>query len=109
MTYAEFHRRFEQGLLTNDRSSLVKLLVETNEVLVSHHLPDFVHDTWVDQVWKFCDDVLDHGQAGEVFYLHCGISRISVGWFQGRLTVELTENSSDKAKRVWNAETAATP
>jgi hypothetical protein len=109
MTHAEFHRRFEQGIKSNERSSILDLLVETHRSLVSCRLADFVKYTWDEQVWKFCDDILDRGEASVIFYFNGGISRVSVGWFQGRLTTHLTEDSWDKAKRAWNAETAPTP
>lgn len=109
MTQAEFHQRFQQGIQSNDRRSIVDLLVETHRALASSRLADFVQYTWDEQVWKFCDEIRDRGEAGVVFNLNTGISQISVGWSHGRLTVHQTENSSDKAKRVWNAETAVRP
>ena len=84
---------------------LVAALSETNRILTNKEAGHFSRNSIIalrEMARVFFESVTKVGYAGMNVYLgDDGLSRISLGVDNGEITVELTDNSTNKVKRKW--------
>lgn len=112
-----FEKREKEGGLTqkitraiqsDDADKVVAALQDANEALTGEKRGSFAPGEYrikkmKEQIAEFLEDAEGSGMADTVIYLgDGGFSRLIILVIEGKITVDLTEGSSSKAKKAWD-------